>query len=181
MPRVVILGVDPGFANIGLLATKVTKTKRTVKLARFIGTKPAGKKRKMRDADDDTRRLEEIRVAFGRTLAEVCPNVVAMERVPRLRNPKATRQCALAWSAMYTVARERGLVVLVYDTDEVKTAVTGKKNASKESMTKCLKAMFPTFKDWPEGSKVEHVCDAGGAAICAESDPAVELLLQERR
>lgn len=180
MSRVVILGVDPGFANIGVMAIKLTKNRRSVKRAEFIGTKPAGKKRKIRDADDDTRRLEEIRIAFRKTLAEVCPNVVAMERVPRLRNPKANRQCALAWAAMYTCAREKGLPVLVYDTDEIKETVTGKKTASKESMVTCLQALFPNFKDWPEGSKVEHVCDAGGAALCAESDPAVEMLLQAR-
>jgi crossover junction endodeoxyribonuclease RuvC len=178
---VVVLGVDPGFANIGLMGIKLRKLSAAATYAKHIGTKkPPKKKRKLRETDDDIRRLEIIGNEFSDALDEVKPDVVAMERVPRLRNPGSNRQCATAWGAMYREARRRGIPVLVYDTDEIKIAVTGKSQASKELMVKSIKKMFPTFKGWPSKTKVEHVADAGGAALCAKSDPSVELLLRER-
>jgi Holliday junction resolvasome RuvABC endonuclease subunit len=163
------------------MVVKLMGLKVSAKSAHLILTsKPPKKKRKLREADDDIRRLEEIRVAFRGILGEACPDVVAFERVPRLRNPSATRNCALAWSAMWTICREAGLPVLVYDTDEIKVKVTGKKQASKAQMVKALKKIFPRFKGWPPTAGVEHVADAGGAALCAENDPAVEMLLRER-
>lgn len=178
---VVVLGVDPGFANIGLMGIKLRALSAAIVYAKYIGTKkPPKKKRKLRETDDDIRRLEIICVEFSAALDEVQPDVVAMERVPRLRNAAANRQCATAWGAMYCEARSRGIPVLVYDTDEIKIAVTGKAQASKELMVKAMKKKFPTFKDWPSKTKVEHVADAGGAALCAKNDPSVELLLRER-
>ena len=111
---------------------------------------------------------------------EVKPAAVALAQGHRVRNPGENRQCATAWGAMYCEARSRGIPVLVYDTAEVKIAATGKSQASKELMVKAMKKKFPTFKDWPSKTKVEHVADAGGAALCAKSDPSVELLLRER-
>jgi len=179
-PYIVILGIDPGFANIGLMVTKVYPGgRREVKSVHFISTLPASKKRGIRQMDDNTRRLEEIRVAFKGIVATTCPNIVAMEQVPRLRNPAANSQCALAWAAMWGHARDKGLPVLVYTVEDIKVRVTGKKQASKVNMVNGLQGIFPTFTGWPDTARVEHICDAGGAALCAESDPAVELLLQE--
>jgi Holliday junction resolvasome RuvABC endonuclease subunit len=178
---VLSLGVDPGFANIGVMAVELHGLKVKAKGAWLILTKkPPKKKRKIREADDNIRRLCEIEVAFRAILHEVMPDVVAFERVPRLRNPAANRQCALAWGAMHAICRELGVPVLIYDTDEIKTKVTGKKQASKAQMITALKKIFPKFKGWPEGPKVEHVCDAGGAALCVENDPAIEMLIRER-
>ena len=179
MSDVTVLGVDPGFANIGLMAIKLRGVSTAIALSTFLilTKKPSAKKRKMREADDDTRRLCEIEVQFRAILDEVKPDLVAMERVPRLRNATANRQCALAWGAMHAICREGKIPVLIYDTDEIKVKVTGNKQASKAQMVAGLKAIFPTFKGWPMTAKVEHVADAGGAALCAENDPGVELLL----
>ena len=180
---VTVLGIDPGFANIGLMSVKLVDglSVRALKAWLILTKKPSAKKRKMREADDDTRRLLEIEDQFRVILSEVKPDVVAIERVPRLRNPAANRQCALAWGAMHAICREHKIAVLVYDTDEIKVKVTGKKTASKVQMIAALKKLFPAFKGWPSpASKVEHVADAGGVALCAENDPAVEMLIRER-
>lgn len=176
---VTVLGIDPGFANIGLMAIQLKGPKRKVIATFSIETKkPPKKKRTIREADDDIRRLNEIEMQFHEIMEEIRPDVVAMERVPRLRNPAATRQCALAWGAMHAICRSGKIPVLIYDTDAIKKRVTGDKQASKAKMVKGLKKIFPRFRGWPEGKRVEHVADAGGAALCAENDPAVELLMR---
>lgn len=177
-----VLGVDPGFAHIGLMGVEHLSIGASALFARAVVTKPGAKKRGLRQPDDDTRRLEIIRAEFGAAMDETSPAVVAMERVPRIpRNPKATRQCALAWSVMWTIARERGIPVLVCEVEDIKYEVCKNRGASKDDMVKALKRRFITFDQWPDSKNVEHVADAGGAALLARSDPVVEVLLQAER
>jgi Holliday junction resolvasome RuvABC endonuclease subunit len=175
---VIVLGVDPGFANIGVMAVELLSVGAKAIYAEAIFTKPEGKKRNLRQESDDTRRLDMIRTEFGAIVEKVKPRVCAFERVPRIaRNPTATRQCALGWSCMWTICRERGLPVLIYEPEEIKYEVCKDRGASKDDMVKALKSRFPGFKGWPDSKKVEHVADGGGAALLARRDPVVEILL----
>lgn len=172
-----VLGVDPGFANVGVMLIEHLRIGSRAEFASAILTKAGAKKRSLRQESDDTRRLEQIRNEFSRMLDETKPEIVAIERVPRLRNGKTTRQCALGWSVCWTMARERGLPVLVYEPEDIKYEITGDRQASKEEMVKALKGRFPTFDQWPDTKTVEHIADAGGCGILARRDPLVEALL----
>lgn len=176
-----LVGLDPGFANIGVFAADfMGMGAARATRAELIVTRPEAKKRKMREADDDDRRLEEIQRAWEKILDEVVPDVVASERCPRLRNPKANRQCAAAYGVLRACVRARNIPFLVFDTDEIKRKATGNAQASKDEMVTELKRRFPRFKDWPDSKRVEHVADAGGAVLCGQGDSLVELLLRER-
>jgi Holliday junction resolvasome RuvABC endonuclease subunit len=175
---VIVLGVDPGFASIGVMAVELLAVGAKAIFAEAITTKPEGKKRNLRQESDDTRRLDLIRTEFSAIFDKIKPQIAAFERVPRIaRNPTATRQCALGWATMWTVCRERGLPVLIYEPEEIKYEVCKSRGASKDDMVKALKARFPGFKGWPDTKKVEHCADAGGAALLARRDPIVEILM----
>jgi Holliday junction resolvasome RuvABC endonuclease subunit len=176
-----VLGVDTGFANIGCLGVEFYSTGGVkAKIAAMITTKKESKKRNLREDADEQRRLDEIRVEFGLLLDAFEPDVSAFEMIPKLRNPTANRNCAAAWGVLFCCCRERGIPVLVYDPQRIKQRVTGNRGASKTDMIKALKKVFPGFKGWPSSAKVEHVVDGGGAALCAEQDPLVEVLRRER-
>ncbi len=178
---VTLLGLDPGFANVGVFAADLLGMGAMRALrADLIVTRPEAKKRKLREDADDDRRLEEIQRAWETILDEVRPDVVASERCPRLRNPKANRQCAAAYGVLRACVRARGVPFIVFDADEIKRRTTGNPQASKDQMVKELKRRFPRFKGWPDSKRVEHVADAGGATLCAQTDSLVELLLRER-
>lgn len=175
------MGIDPGLANAGVMVLRFTASGGcAVKFSQDIHTKPEGKKRGTREASDDDRRVEILQVQFTKLLAESCPDVVACERCPSLRNPSAQRKTALAYATFRAVVRAKGLPWLVFEPVDIKQRVTGSKKASKDEMVAGLKRLFPTYKGWPVKSRVEHVADAGGAALCAERDPLVEMLLRER-
>ena len=179
---VFVLGVDPGFANIGVMAVELLQVGARAIFAEPILTKPGGKKRNLRQESDDTRRLDLIRTEFSVILDKTQPQVAAFERVPRIaRNPTATRQCALGWACMWTVCRERGLPVLVYEPEDIKYEVCKDRGASKDDMVKALRARFPGFKGWPDTKKVEHVADAGGAALLSRHDPIIEILMGAKK
>jgi len=178
---VIVLGVDPGFANIGLMVIRFTAEGGcAAKFALDLHTEPGGKKRGLREVEDDERRLEIIQREFTRVLAEVRPDVVAAERCPSLRNPSAQRKTALGYATMRTIARGKNLPWLTFEPNDIKQRVTGKRSATKDEMIAGLKRLFPTFRGWPTTKRVEHVADAGGAALCAERDPLVEMLVRER-
>lgn len=174
---VLVIGVDPGFANIGVMAVELLSIGAKAKFVSPIITKPGGKKRNLRQESDDTRRLDIIRIEFSVMLDKIHPQIASFERVPRLRNATATRQCALGWACMWTLCRERNIPVLVFEPEDIKYEVCKDRGASKDDMVKALKGRFPGFKGWPETKKVEHCADAGAAALLARHDPLVEILL----
>lgn len=179
---VTVVGVDPGFANIGVMALSLLPIGAKAIAATAIITKPEGKKRNLRQESDDTRRLEAIRIEFSDFLNKTKPQIAAFERVPRIqKNPTATRQCALGWACMWTLCRERLIPVLVFEPEDIKYEVCKNRSAGKSDMVKALKSRFPGFKGWPDSKKIEHVADAGGAALLARYDPIVETLHTAQR
>jgi len=179
---VVVLGVDPGFANIGMMVLNLLPVGAKALAAHALITKPDAKKRNLRQESDDTRRLELIRVEFMAFVDKTKPHLAAFERVPRIaKNPTATRQCALGWACMWTICRERQIPVLVFEPEDIKYEVCKNRSASKTDMVKALKSRFLGFKGWPESKKVEHVADAGGAALLARYDPTFETMLAALR
>lgn len=176
-----VIGLDPGWANIGVLGLRFRKLGVKFDFAKCIRTKPSSKKRRIHELDDENRRIDEIVDEFSRLLDEYQPDVVASERRPTgLRNKKTVAHCALAYGAMKAVVRQRKIPFLIYEPQEIKQRATGDPHASKEKVIRALKSMAPGFKDWPASAKVEHVADAGGAALCAEFDPLVEAIRRER-
>lgn len=180
MSEVRILGIDPGFANIGIFMVTVTKTGETAVACRVVTTKPAAKKQRIHAYDDEHRRLEEIERAFLGVLDGYKPDIVATETFPSLRSASATRKIALVYGALHALARARGIPWRSYAPQEIKREITSKRSASKEEVFEALKSWFPGFTGWPSTKKVEHVADAGGAALSARHDHVVGMLLRER-
>lgn len=179
--QIIVLGVDPGFANIGLMVIRFTASGGCgIKYSLDLHTEPEGRRRKLREHEDDERRSEIIQREFTRVLNEQQPDIVATERCPSLRNAKASRKTALGYATMRAIVRARNMTWLTFDVDEIKQRVTGDKKAGKPEMIAGLKRLFPAYKGWPSTKRVEHVADAGGAALCAERDPIFELLMRER-
>ena len=177
---IVILGFDPGFGNVGAFVLRANKLSVRALHAEFIGTKPASKKHRAHELDDEDRRLLILDAAIKSLITTWKPDVVASEYRVRMRNPKTCAQCAMMYASAHLRAKDAGLPFVTYAPEDIKERMTGKRSASKTEVTKALKERFPTFKGWPKGKACEHVADAGGAAICAIDHDLVQALLRER-
>ena len=176
-----VLGVDPGFRNLGLFGLRLTGIGSiSASFAKVITTKKVNKKHRILEADDEIRCLEEIERAFKDALSTFMPDVVITEERPKLRSNQATAVVAMAFAALHAITRANGIPFIVVSIPDIKLCVTGDRSASKADMVKALKGKFPGFKGWPDSARVEHVADAGGAALCAQRHPVVEMLLRER-
>lgn len=193
MSKIRILGVDPGFANIGFAALDLCDTGKSDLLSTgLVITKPG--KGKVKQIEDEVRRLHEIEDAFLHFLKEWAPDVVAIEepgkclmrRVIRGKpmwqtNPSLLRTSCLMWGAISGICRAHGIYIVKYGSQEIKKAVCGSHKASKAEMTKEIKSRYPNYSGWTTTQRVEHEVDATGAGVTAFKEPFVMTLLQNRR
>lgn len=179
MQGIRVLGVDPGFRNIGL-ATMLYNPGVGVELLdlKLVLTKKADKKRGLRAKSDDLRCLEIIRQETESFLRLNPCDVVAFEECPCLRSARVSQQIAMAWATVWTLATSRtGVVSFEYPIAELKKCVTGSTQASKEDMVEALSQRYPALRDFDTGEgKKEHVADAMAAALLCTQDPVVKAL-----
>lgn len=124
-----VLGVDPGVARCGVAAV-VRRDRRTE--LRWAGT--------IRTAAElpDAERLRELGAAMRDAIRRFGPSSVAIERVAWNRNQVSALQVARATGVLMAVAAEAGLAVEEYSPSEVKSAVTGAGNATKNQVAHAL-------------------------------------------
>lgn len=179
MQGIRILGVDPGFRNIGLALMLYNPGVGVELLSlKLIETKKDDGKRGLRAKSDDLRCLEIIREEADAFIRCNPFEVVAFEEVPCLRSARASQKVAMGWSVVWTLATSRaGVVSFEYPIKELKKCVTGSTQASKEDMVEALSQRYPALKDFDADlKKTEHVADAMAAALLCTQDSVVKAL-----
>jgi crossover junction endodeoxyribonuclease RuvC len=148
----VVLGVDPGTAAVGLAAVAGGR-KPSILWAGTFRT-PSGLPK--------AARLLRIARAVGEAIDEHHPEVVAMERLMWGRNTDSAMEVSRSSGAIMVAAAGRGLTVEEYAPLEVKMAVTGVGNASKEAVRRSLSRVLG-LDDVPTGP---DAADAVAVALC---------------
>ena len=148
-----VLGVDPGTAAVGLAAVESGPSGPTVLWAATLRT-PAG--------GSASQRLLRIHHGVREAIERHRPGVVALERLMWGRNARSGMEVARASGAAMVAAAEAGLPVEEYAPLEVKMAVSGVGNASKETVRRALARVLSI-----ERLPVEpDAADAVAVAVC---------------
>lgn len=189
-----ILGLDPGFAHLGLAllvhTIRFDWTARTqLEDVMHIHTKKlAGNG--VSQKQDDRRRLGEITTTVLEQINDFQPHIIAFEDYPFVRNARSSVQIALAWGGCFTLARHvQNAAVLVYDPDEVKVAACGNPTAEKIEVIRAIDAKFPEANICEHErlgtdayvNEVSHGADAVGAGLAASASGKVRLAVGEWR
>jgi crossover junction endodeoxyribonuclease RuvC len=125
----VVLGVDPGFASVGLGVVVAGRPRNRVVWSATVRT-PAG----LAEADRLRRVAEEVRAC----LRDHRPSAVALERVMWGRNRTSALSVARATGVVMLAAAEAGIPVEEYAPLEVKMATTGIGTADKDQVRRAL-------------------------------------------
>lgn len=176
------MGVDPGFANLGLACAYLDTFGRPQLLdARVVRTKKAGRKEKRLD-EDLRRRLGEISDAVVGYIREHDPALVVFESMAWVRNASASAKMGLAWGAAFAVARAFELATDVYAPKEIKIGCGLKATASKVEVEAAVKEAFKNspFQNWPTTKIIEHAADAAAAIITAARDERWRVIFKAR-
>jgi crossover junction endodeoxyribonuclease RuvC len=164
----VVLGVDPGTRAVGLaiVACRGGSTRPTVRSAVTVRTLPD---------DPAAQRLGQIAEAVRQVIAANRPESVAIERLMWNRNVVSAMEVARASGAILATAAEADLHVEEYGPLEVKLAVTGFGNASKEQVRRGLRMLLG------DGQVPEEpdAADAVAIACCHVQQWTMRRLLRE--
>ncbi len=175
----IILGLDPGFANLGHTLVKYGPDGKEVPLSMgLFETEKSEKKTKVLSANDNFRRTQEIsrflRSMFDGPHGRV--TAVCAEAMSFPRSSSVAAKMAMAWGVIATLTEQFDIPLLQVTPMELKVALTGNKKASKEDVEKSLVDRFPkgsldALVVDVTASKHEHPFDALGAVVaCRDSD-----------
>jgi len=189
MSRLRIVGVDPGFANVGLSILDLFP----VGGIDLVDTKLVTTKRDKKLNDDEHLRLIHIEDEFRSFIDGRDVDILAIEAptaglMPGRGakggwgvNPVTVRTSALAWGGIHGICRDRGIYCVKIGLGDIKKMLCGKKTASKQDVIDIVVGKFPTYSKWPKTKKIEHVADAVGIALVAQLDPIVTVMMRRLR
>lgn len=189
----IILGIDPGFANLGWAILLHDRETRFLAVG-TVTTEKTTHKREVRAASDNTRRLRELALALAEivekrlaafSLADV---LLAAEEASHPRQAASAIKVGAAWGVVVAFAATADLPIVEVAPKDLKRIVAGNAGATKDGVQAALEALHPELAGlWPIGPRggkelVEHACDAAAVAHCAlASDLARAMRRQERK
>jgi crossover junction endodeoxyribonuclease RuvC len=151
---VFVLGIDPGLSRCGYACLE-PGPKRTIRaVAIGVLTTPA--------TDELPHRLAALQADLAALIAELHPDVVAVERVFFQVNVRTAMSVGQASGLALAEAAAAGCEVVQYTPNEVKEAVTGYGAASKEQVQKMVQARLGLA----EAPRPADAADAAALALC---------------
>ena len=121
-------------------------------------------------------RLSEIYAGARRVLKDYAPDVVVVEEIYFARNPQITLKIGIVRGLLFAAALEQKIEIASFSPAEVKMAVIGKGNATKDQVGFLVAKILGIKKEIPEDS-----ADALAAALCYINHWKYEKKLQTGR
>ena len=151
----IILGIDPGSQITGFGVVRVESGKSIMLDSGVIRASKGG--------DDHTLRLKSIYDSICILIGEHIPDLCAIEMPIYGNNPQSMLKLGRAQATAMMAALNHEIPVTEYTPKEIKKAVTGNGNASKEQ----VRFMIETMLDMPKGSSITmDASDALAVALC---------------
>jgi crossover junction endodeoxyribonuclease RuvC len=149
----VVMGVDPGAANLGFGVVRVEGNHMVALDGGVVETTPEL---------PIERRLERIHGALAELIAWHEPKAMAIEEVYFGKNVRSAMVVGQACGVAMLAAAERGVNCFTYTPQAIKMAVCGSGAAGKRQVQK----MVGTLLGLPEPPTPDHAADALAVAIC---------------
>lgn len=171
----VLIGVDPGFASIGLAVVELgPEGKDHVVALNLLRTEKSSAKKQVLATDDNVRRAREIVLEIKSVMDRPGCNIVGIcaESMSFPRNSSAAAKMAMTWGILVALVGDKP--IFQCSPQELKLRVAGSKQATKEDVKSALVSRFgPGLLDLVKAppSQHEHVFDALGSVVaCMQAD-----------
>jgi crossover junction endodeoxyribonuclease RuvC len=152
-PMKVVMGVDPGAANLGFGVVRIEGSHMVALDGGVIETSPE---------QPLERRLERIHKALSDLLDWHEPKALAIEDLYFGRNVRSAMAVGQACGVTMLAAAQRGVGCFAYTPQAIKMAVCGSGAAGKKQVQR----MVGTLLGLPEPPSPDHAADALAVAIC---------------
>lgn len=148
-----VLGIDPGLSRCGYGAVEVTPSGNRPRALGVIRTSPG---------DELPHRLAELQLELRDLIAELRPDVVAVERIFFQNNVRTAMSVGQASGLTMAEAVAAGSTVVQYSPNEVKLAVTGDGAADKGQVQEMVRRLLGLT----EVPRPADAADAAALALC---------------
>lgn len=175
----VILGLDPGFASLGVAVVELRSGGESVRQLHVIRTSKSDRKRGVRASDDNVRRAREIARQLGVIIGTTKPRAICAESMSFPRSSSVAGKMCLAWGVVATLSHVFGTPLVQASPKEVKLAACGDGGASKEDVIAAMRARFPECASLTAGinrGEHEHCFDALAAVVACLDSEVLRLL-----
>lgn len=176
-----VAGFDPAFANWGIAEGQLDLSTGVLDdLDLSIVQTSKGKNKQVRTNSDDMQRAEDISLSAFEVAKR--NKVIFVECPVGSQNANGMKAYGVSVGVLGAL-RSQGYQVIEVTAYEVKKALTGNKNASKELMIQTAMELYPGA-NWPmQGKKViagkaEHMADAIGAIHAGVNTPVFQNLMR---
>jgi crossover junction endodeoxyribonuclease RuvC len=149
----VVMGIDPGAANLGFGIVRVEGSHMVALDGGVVETTPD---------QPMARRLERIHRSLAELLSWHEPKAMAIEDVYFGKNVRSAMAVGQASGVAMLAAAERGIECFTYTPQAIKLAVCGSGGAGKRQVQR----MVGTLLGLPEPPTSDHAADALAVAIC---------------
>ena len=151
--QVFVLGIDPGLSRCGYGAVRATPRGPRAEAIGVIRTSPS---------DELPNRLAELQAELRALIAELQPDVVAVERIFFQNNVRTAMSVGQASGLAMAESVAAGCQVAQYSPNEVKLAVTGDGAADKVQ----VQVMVQRLLGLATAPKPADAADAAALALC---------------
>lgn len=148
-----ILGIDPGTARIGLGLVEYKNKKVAARCFDCLTT---------HSGDTTAHRLDDLHKNLTKFIKKHRPDAVAVEELFFFKNQTTAIKVSQARGVILLAAQQQGLLVHEYTPLQVKQALTGYGRAEKSQVQQMVKAIL-NLKEIP---KPDDAADALAIAIC---------------
>lgn len=167
-----LLGLDPGFAALGVARLDLVGDGEHVEALAVIRTTPSTRKAAVLATEDNVRRILELAAALEQWVtSDTLALCVEAQSWPR--SASASAKVGMGWGVIGALAERHGLPVLQASPAESKRAVAGSPTASKADVQAALVARYGALPLPKARTHQEHACDALAAAVAVLSHPVV--------
>jgi len=149
----IILGIDPGTARIGIGLIKYENKKAAILCYDCLTTSPK---------DDTAQRLKDLHDQLTKFLKKHQPDAVAVEDIFFFKNLKTAIKVSQARGVILLAASQQKIRIFEYTPLQIKQALTGYGRAEKQQVQHMVKAVLE-LKELPQP---DDAADALAAAIC---------------
>lgn len=179
----IIVGIDPGLATCGMATCRVVDGRLNLLALEVFTSAKSDAKLNVRGASDLMRRVNELAEVMGHWTRYA--SVICTETMQWPRSAVAASMLGMAWGIIGTTARigrSEPAPICEATPQQIKLAVCGNRQASKQDVQACVAALFPAYSEkcaHITPSKREHCADALGAIWACRDNPTLRLLMQQ--
>jgi crossover junction endodeoxyribonuclease RuvC len=168
-----VIGLDTGLASCGLAYFDLSTRGLDLRGVNVFTSEPSPKKGHILASDDLARRAWGLHAWLVSWTAANPPDIICIEAPSWPRNASSASKMGVAFGVVYAYAAARSLPLLQASPQQIKKALVGKKDASKQDVINAVEVTFTgDLWEWPPQHTLwEHAADAVGAVVaCLESD-----------